>query len=164
MTATWGARARCTFCRPQDHKEGLPPVPRSIRPLIALCASALLLVPAAAEAQTATPTEIDGSPLNIWAADDGGIQTNVDGYTSSEWFPYVTSDPTTGDPVPNPLGNAGFGLLVDPENPNGGVQRFGKFVTGGLPTPDAPGTTLTPGNPATLSTTWTLNDQSSGSP
>jgi hypothetical protein len=138
-------------------------VPRSIRPLLALCASALLLIPAAAQAQTATPTEIDGSPLNVWAGDDGGIQANVDGYNASEWFPYVTSDPTTGETIPSPIGNAGFGLLVDPENPSGFVQRFGKFVGGGLPAPSSP-STLTPGNPATIATTWTLNDQNSGSP
>jgi hypothetical protein len=136
-------------------------VPRS---LIALCAAALLLVPAAAEAQTATPTEIDGSPLNVWASEDGGIQANVDGYTSSEWFPYSSSDPNTGEPIPSPNGNAGFGLLVDPANPNGNVQRFGKFVGGGLPTPTTSGPTLTPGNPATITTVWTLNDQNSGSP
>src|SRR3954452_6755572 len=120
-------RALYLLAPPRTIKEGLPPVPRSIRPLIALCASALLLIPAAAEAQTTTPTEIDGSPLNVWASEDGGIQTNVDGYTSSEWFPYASSDPTTGEPIPSPNGNAGFGLLVDPANTSGFVQRFGKF-------------------------------------
>src|SRR3954454_24949923 len=139
MTATRRARARCTFCRPSGPKEGPSPVPRSIRPLLALCATALLLVPAAAQAQSAAPTEIDGSPLNVWAAEDGGIQANVDGYTSSEWFPYTTSDPNTGEPIPSPVGNAGFGLLVDPANPNGSVQRFGRLLGGGFPTPTVSG-------------------------
>jgi hypothetical protein len=135
-------------------------VPRSIRPLLTLCALALL-VPAAAQAQAPAPTMIDGTPLNVWASADGGVQANVDGYTRSEWFPYVSFDPTTGTEIPSPNANAGFGLVVNPESPNGS-QYFGRFIAGGLPAPTS-GPTLTPGNPATITATWTLNDFS-GSP
>ncbi|HEV7774470.1 MAG TPA: hypothetical protein VGO48_14410, partial [Conexibacter sp.] len=55
-----------------------------------------LLAPAAAHAQTPAPIELDGSPLNIWTDGDGSIQANVDGYTRSEWYQFVTSDPVTG--------------------------------------------------------------------
>jgi hypothetical protein len=133
-------------------------VPRSIRSLLAICAVALL-APAAAHAQTPAPTEIDGSPLNVWAGADGSIQANIDGYTRGEWFPYVTFDPTTGGEIPNPAGNAGFGLIVDPENPNN-TTRWGKLLSGGLPAPTS-GPTLTAGNPAAITTTWTLNDANS---
>jgi hypothetical protein len=131
-------------------------VPRSLRPTLALCASALLLLPAAAAAQTAPPTELDGSPLNVWASPEGGINAAVDGYTRSEWYPYVTSDPTTGAEAPSPEGNAGFGLIVDPANENGGM-RFGKLLDRTLGVPTS-GPTLAPGNPATITTTWTLRD------
>jgi hypothetical protein len=130
-------------------------VPRSIRPLLTLCALALL-VPAAAQAQAPAPTMIDGSPLNVWASADGGVQANVDGYTRSEWFPYVTFDPTTSGEAPSPNANAGFGLVVNPGNPNGS-PRFGRFIAGGLPAPTS-GPTLTPGDPATITATWTLSD------
>jgi hypothetical protein len=133
-------------------------VPSSIRPLLIICALALV-APAAAQAQAPAPTMIDGSPLNVWAGADGSIQANVDGYPRSEWYPYVTFDPTTSTEAPSPTGNAGFGLIVDPEDPNGQTQRFGRLLAGGLPTPDS-GPTLTPGNPATIVTTWTLQDQS----
>jgi hypothetical protein len=136
-------------------------VPRSIRLFLVLCTSAFLVVPAAAQAQAPAPTAIDGSPLNVYASADGGIQANVDGYPSSEWYPYVGFDPITGTSVPSQVGNAGFGLLVDPENANGG-QRFGKFVGGGLPAPSS-GPALTAGNPAAITTTWTLPD-SNGAP
>ena len=66
---------------------------RSI-PLVALCAAALL-APAAASAQTPAPTEIDGTPLNTWVSADGGVNFAVDGFTSSEWFPYSNSNPDT---------------------------------------------------------------------
>jgi hypothetical protein len=132
-------------------------VPRSLRPTLALCASALVLLPAAAaQAQTPAPTEIDGSPLNVWASPEGGIQTAVDGYTRSEWYPYVTSDPATGAEIPSPQGNAGFGLIVDPAN---GGSRYGKLVSGTMGIPTS-GPTLAPGNPATITTTWKLQDNS----
>ena len=131
-------------------------MPRSIRSLLTICAVALL-APAAAQAQAPVPVEIDGSPLNVWAGADGSIQANVDGYTRSEWFPYVTSDPATGGEAPSPNGNAGFGLIVNPESPSGG-QRFGKLLNGSMPTPTS-GPTLIAGNPAAITTTWTLNDQ-----
>jgi hypothetical protein len=156
---------RCSFCSPLSplRKEGLAPVPRSIRPLLAICA-ALLIAPAAAQAQTPAPTGIDGSPLNIWASGDGSIQANVDGYTRSEWFPYVTFDPETGNEIPTQVGNVGFGLILDPENTSGNSPRFGKFISGALPTPTS-GPTLTTGNPvSTITTTWTLPDTSSGAP
>jgi hypothetical protein len=133
-------------------------VPRSIRPLLTICALALL-VPAAAHAQTAAPTEIDGSPLNVWAGADGSVQVNVDGYTRSEWYPPSTSD-ANGNEIPSPTANAGFGLVVDPE---GTPLTFGRFIGGGLPAPAA-GPTLTPGNPATITTTWELTDNRSGTP
>lgn len=133
-------------------------MPRSIRSLLTICALALL-APAAAQAQAPAPTEIDGSPLNVWAGADGSIQANVDGYSRSEWFPYVTFDPVTGNEAPNPVANAGFGLIVDPENSG---QRFGKFLAGGLPAPTS-GPTLIAGNPAAITTTWTLMD-SQGAP
>ncbi len=133
-------------------------MPRSIRLLLTICVRALL-APAAAQAQTPAPTEIDGSPLNIWAGADGGIQANVDGYTRSEFFPYVSFDSTTNSEIPNPVGNAGFGLIVNPADTNGNTQRFGKFIQGGMPTPTS-GPTLTAGNPAAITTTWTLNDNS----
>lgn len=129
-------------------------MPRSIRPSLALCALALL-APAAASAQTTDSTVIDGSPLNTYVNADGGVNFNVDGYTSSEWFPYAGTDPTTGDAVPSPVGNAGFGLLIDPAN--GGLQRFGKQV-GPVQQPPTAGPALTPGNPATISTTWTMTE------
>jgi hypothetical protein len=130
-------------------------VPRSIRPTLALCASVFLLLPALAQAQAVPPTEIDGSPLNVWASPDGGIQANVDGYSRSEWYPYVTSDPSTGNEIPNPEGNAGFGLLVDPAGSS--PTRFGKLLAGTFGIPIS-GPTLTPGNPATITTTWNLQD------
>ena len=75
------ARAFRLCWLPNPSKEGFPLVPRSIRSLLTICAVALL-APAAAHAQTPAPTEIDGSPLNVWAGADGGIQANVDGYTA----------------------------------------------------------------------------------
>ena len=132
---------------------------RSI-PLVALCAAALL-APAAASAQTPDSTVIDGSPLNTYVNPDGGLNFSVDGYTVSEWYPPGSSDPNSGDPIPSPNGNAGFGLIIDPAN--GGFQRFGKQV-GTVPQPPTAGPTLTPGNPTTVSTTWTMteSDPSSG--
>jgi hypothetical protein len=114
----------------------------------------MLLLPATAAAQLSAPTEIDGSPLNVWASPEGGIQAAVDGYTRSEWFPYVGSDPVTGDEIASRQGNAGFGLILDPENPNGS-ERYGKLLAGRFPDPTS-GPTLTPGNPATITTVWTL--------
>jgi hypothetical protein len=153
-------RARALyFCRSRGlNKEGLHLVPRSIRPTLALCASALLLLPAAAHAQAAPPTEIDGHPLNVWVGSEGGIQASVDGYTSSEWYPYTTGDPATGLPIPSPNGNAGFGLIVDPENQS---IRFGKQVGGSLEPYLTSGPTLAAGNPATITTTWTFPDANS---
>jgi hypothetical protein len=128
-------------------------VPRSIRSLLTICAVALL-APAAATAGTIAPTEIDGSPLNIWVGGDGGIQANVDGYTRGEWYPYVSSD-ANGNEIPNPSARAGFGLITDPGGTN--TQYFGKFISSSLPTPDS-GPTLAAGNPATVTTVWTLKD------
>jgi hypothetical protein len=130
-------------------------VPRSIRPLLAVFAIALL-APAGASAQTTAPVEIDGSPLNIWTDADGSVQVNVDGYPASEWFQPSSFDPVTFQPVPNNVANKGFGLVVDP--PSGG-RLFGRFVSGSMGTPSS-GPTLTPGNPATITTTWQLPDSS----
>jgi hypothetical protein len=129
-------------------------VPRSFRPFLALCASALLLAPAAAQAQSQPPTQIDGTPLNVWTSEEGGIQANVDGYSRSEWYPYVTGDPITGADTPNPNGNAGFGLIVDPA---GSPTRYGKLLSGTFGIPVS-GPALTPGNPAAITTVWKLQD------
>jgi hypothetical protein len=131
-------------------------VPRSIRPLLTLCAIALLAPAAAAHAQAPAPTELDGSPLNVWTDADGSIQVAIDGYPSAEWFPPSTSDPVTFQQIPNPVANAGFGIVVDPA---GSAQSFGKFITGSMGTPTS-GPTLAPGNPATITTTWSLPDPS----
>ena len=64
--------------------------------------------------------------------------------------------------MPNPTGNAGFGLIVNPADTNGNSPRFGRFIAGSLPAPTS-GPTLTAGNPAAITTTWTLQDNS-GSP
>jgi hypothetical protein len=155
-------RPRALYVQPlRRPKEGFPLVPRSLRPTLALCVSALVLLPAAAaQAQTPAPTEINGSPLNVWASVDGGIQTSVDGYASSEWYPPFSSerDPTTGETLPNALGNAGFGLIVDPEGVAGGPYRFGKQVGGSSEPYLTSGPTLAAGNPATITTTWTYPD------
>jgi hypothetical protein len=129
-------------------------VPRSIRPLLTICALALLVPASAARAQTPAPVEIDGSPLNIWTDADGSLQVSVDGYPRSEWFPQSGSDPVTFAEVPSQVANAGFGLVVDPA---GSAQFFGKFIAGSMGTPSS-GPTLAPGNPATITTAWTLPD------
>jgi hypothetical protein len=128
-------------------------VPRSLRPLLAVCAVALL-APAAANAGTQPPVELDGSPLNVWTDGQGSVQASVDGYNVGEWYPPRTFD-ANGTPMPNPAANAGFGLVVDP---SGRDLRFGKFI-GSMPAPTS-GPTLTPGNPATLTTVWDLTDGS----
>jgi hypothetical protein len=127
-------------------------VPRSTRSLLAAVA-VLLLSPAAA---SAAPVEIDGSPLNIWTDEQGSLQVNVDGYPASEWFPQTTFDPITSTSIPNNVANAGFGIVIDPQNTG---QVFGKFIAGNMPAPSS-GPTLAPGNPATVTTTWPLNDPS----
>src|SRR5437764_3316252 len=108
----------------------------------------LLAAPWGAAAQTTTPTEIDGSPLNVFASPSGKIQARLDGTPSGEFFP-SSSD----------VGNAGFVIVLDPQGAN---LRYGAF-DGSLPTPADSGPTLTPGNPAAITTVWTLND-ASGSP
>lgn len=128
---------------------------RTIRPLLVVCALALL-VPVAAQAQSTAPTALDGSPLNIWASPEGSIQVNVDGYTDSEFFPFNGSDPNTGLPAPSQTANDGFGVIVDPQTQ---PQFFGNYIGGGFPPPEA-GPTLTPGDPATISTTWSVTDGS----
>ena len=132
-------------------------MPRSIRPLLLICALALL-VPAAASAQAPVATEIDGSPLNVWTDPTGSIQASVDGYGVGEWYPISITDPDTGNQIPDPNANAGFGLVVDPDN---GGYRFGRFIAGTMGEPSS-GPTLTPGNPATITTTWQQLDQSGG--
>jgi hypothetical protein len=136
-------------------------VPRTITTSIAACACALLLLPAAADAQ-APPTEIDGHPLNVWVAPDGGIQANVDGYPVSEFYPFDFYDPTIGESTANPVGRAGFGLIVDPGGRN--VLFFGKQVGGSLEPSLTSGPTLTRGDPATVTTTWTLKDSDGTTP
>jgi hypothetical protein len=126
-------------------------VPRSIRLLLTLCALPLL-VPAAAQAAS-TPTAIDGSPLKIYVDGAGSIQANVAGAPASEFYPPFGSD-ANGNSIPSQTANAGFGLIFDPE---GSPIRFGRFLAGALPTPTS-GPTLTPGNPASITTTWTLNN------
>ncbi|MEA2422195.1 MAG: hypothetical protein QOF55_1294 [Thermoleophilaceae bacterium] len=133
-------------------------MPRAIRPLLTICAIALL-APVAAQAQTPAPTEIDGSPLNTWVSADGGVNFNVDGFTRSEWYPYASFDPVSGNAIPSPNGNAGFGLIVNPE---GSPLHFGRFLAGSMPAPTS-GPTLAPGTPTTVSTTWSLKD-SQGAP
>jgi hypothetical protein len=124
-----------------------------LRPLLTICAIALL-APAAAAAQAPAPTEIDGNPLNIWTDADGSIQVNVDGFTAGEWFPPSSFDQTTGQPIPNPVANQGFGIVVDP---GGSPQFFGKFIAGSMGTPTS-GPTLVPGNPTAITTSWSLPD------
>jgi hypothetical protein len=131
-------------------------VPRSIRPLLTICAIALL-APATAAAQTTAPVEIDGNPLNIWTDADGSVQVNVEGYPASEWFPPNSGfDPNTNLGIPSQTANKGFGLVVDPAN---GGRAFGRFIAGSMGTPTS-GPTLAPGNPATITTTWQLPDSS----
>ena len=131
-------------------------MPRSIRPLLTICAIALL-APATAGAQTPAPTEIDGNPLNIWTDADGGVQVAVDGYPSSEWFPQNSTDPVTFQSIPSQVANHGFGLVVDPA---GQPQFYGKFINSSMGTPTS-GPTLAPGNPASITTTWSLPDRTS---
>ena len=129
---------------------------RPLRPLLTICALALL-APASAHGGLTQPVEIDGNPLNIWNGADGGVQVSVDGYARGEWYPPSTF--VNGNEVPNPSANAGFGLVVDPGGQN---LAFGKFI-GSLPAPVS-GPTLTPGNPATITTTWELLDPSTQTP
>jgi hypothetical protein len=129
---------------------------RLILPAVVLA----LLLPAAASAQSPAIVTIDGNPLKIYASADGGVQVSVDGAAASEFFPPFAAGPS-GNAVPSQTANSGFGLILNPD-PNGGGQRFGKFIAGNVPAPDA-GPTLTPGNPATISTTWTYKD-ASGAP
>jgi hypothetical protein len=121
-----------------------------LRPLLTICALAAL-APATAQAGIQAPVTIDGSPLNIWTDGNGSVQASVDGYPRGEWFPPSTF--SNGVEVPNPAANAGFGLVVDPANR---ALQFGKFI-GSLPTPTS-GPTMSPGNPATLTTVWDLKD------
>ncbi|MEA2442509.1 MAG: hypothetical protein QOH76_3933 [Thermoleophilaceae bacterium] len=127
---------------------------RSLRPLLTFCALALL-APAAAQAGIQAPVMLDGSPLNVWTDGNGSVQASVDGYTRGEWYPPSTF--VDGNEVPNPNANAGFGLVVDPA---GQDAAFGRFISGSLPAP-ASGPSLTPGNPATITTVWNLTDNSS---
>jgi hypothetical protein len=115
-----------------------------------LCALSLL-VPAAAQAAA---TAIDGSPLKIYVDGTGSIQANVAGAHASEFYPPCCASDANGNPIPSQLANAGFGLIVDPA---GSPMLFGRFLAGGLPTPTS-GPTLTAGNPASITTTWTLNN------
>jgi hypothetical protein len=125
-----------------------------MRPLLTICAIALL-APATAAAQTTTPVEIDGNPLNIWTDADGSVQVNVEGYPASEWFPPASGfDPATSQSLPSQAANKGFGVVVDPAN---GGRAFGRFVAGSMGTPTS-GPTLAAGNPATITTTWQLPD------
>jgi hypothetical protein len=128
-------------------------VPRSIRLLLTLSALALL-VPAAAQAQAPVPVAIDGNPLKIYTSADGSIQVNVAGAPASEFYPPLGSD-GNGNTIPSQTANAGFGMIVDPENANARFH-FGRF-NGQVPPPDS-GPTLTPGNPATITTVWTYKD------
>jgi hypothetical protein len=116
----------------------------------------MLLAPAAAMAGTPpAPTMIDGNPLNIWTDSFGGVQVNVEGAPASEWFPQNGGfDPNTGMSLPSQNGNVGFGLIAYDDQGNYAAS-FGKFIGGGLGTPES-GPTLTPGDPATISTSWLL--------
>jgi hypothetical protein len=125
-----------------------------IRPLLMLCALALVL-PAAAAAQQPVPTKIDGSPLNIFVSPDGSLQVNVDGAQGSEFYPPFGFDPVSGQSIPSQNANAGFGLILDPTGAGRGTRSFGRFVAGSMPTPDS-GPTQT--DPDTVVTTWTLAD------
>jgi hypothetical protein len=113
-----------------------------------------LLAPAAGSAQSPATATIDGNPLKIYVSADGGVQVSVDGAPVSEFFPPSAVDPS-GNLVPNQVANSGFGVIVNPDA-NGGGTRFGKFIGGGT-IADA-GPTLTPGNPATITTRWTYSD------
>jgi hypothetical protein len=104
-------------------------------PLLALA----LAVPASAVAQE--PTVIDGSPLKIFTDESGRIQVNVDGRDLNEFFPQSSA-----------IGNAGLGLVFDPQ---GSPIRYG-FGGGGAPSPTL-GPVLKPGDPATITTEWDLD-------
>jgi hypothetical protein len=132
-------------------------VPRLIRPLLIVCAVALMS-PAAATAQAPAPVEIDGNPLNIWTDENGSVQVNVDGYQSSEWFP--PNDPAASTIAPNSEANAGFGITAIDDQGFG--RSFGRFIggRGSMGTPTS-GPTLTAGNPSTITTTWQLPDSTS---
>jgi hypothetical protein len=155
MGATSAAPARysCVCSRLPGRKEFH--VPRSIHLLLTLFALALI-APAAAQAAS-TPTAIDGSPLKIYVDGNGSIQANVAGAPASEFYPPCCSSDANGNSIPSQLANAGFGLIVNPE---GSPMNFGRFLAGGMPAPTS-GPTLTPGNPASITTTWTLNGSQS---
>jgi hypothetical protein len=131
-------------------------VSRSIRPLLTICALALLVPVSAAHAQATAPVEIDGSPLNIWTDADGSVQVNVDGFPRSEWFNPSARDPVTGQEIPSNVANAGFGFVIDPA---GSSSQYGKFIGAGMGTPTF-GPSLVAGDPAAIVTTWQLPDSS----
>ena len=108
-----------------------------------------LLAPAAALAQAPAP-QIDGSPLNVWTTADGRVQVALDGAPGEFFGPGSAEAPGTTP-------NAGFGLILSPGD---GAQAYGPFV-GGLP--DASdGPRVVPGNPTTVTTSWTLPDPNNG--
>jgi hypothetical protein len=132
-------------------------VPRSAH-LTLLLLALVLVAPGAAAAQAPAPTLIDGDQLKIYASADGGIQVNVAGAPASEFFPQTSFDPATSQSIPSKNASDGFGLIVASGN---STLRFGRFI-GQVTTPDS-GPALTPGNPATITTTWTYKD-GSGAP
>jgi hypothetical protein len=120
-------------------------VTRLLRRIALLCAFALL-APAAALAQ-APATEIDGSPLNVWTDENARVQVGLDGAPGEFYPPGSDGNPTT-------FTNAGFGIVLF--DINGTHQGYGPLGIGAYPAPNS-GPTLTPGNPAKITTTWMLD-------
>ena len=114
------------------------------RSLLVVLALAALAVPAAASAATVS---INGSPLQIFTDSNGAVQVGVGGRLAGnyEFFPQFSTS-----------GNAGFGVVIDPGGQNpiayGAYDQSQQFPTA------SSGPTLTPGNPATITSQWTLQD------
>lgn len=119
-----------------------------VRSLLAALLTVLLVLPAAAAAQEPAPASIDGNPLRILADPNGSVQVAVGGRDVYEFCCSSTAP------------SAGFNVVIDP----GGSSAITWGAYGGtrFPNPDA-GPALAPGDPSTLTTTWTLTD-GSGAP
>jgi hypothetical protein len=114
-----------------------------------------LAAPGAALAQAPEPVHLDGSPLDIFTSAGGSIQAAVDGYGTGEFYSPRSSDPE-GNPIPNPDPNFGFGVGVF--DGQGGMDYYSRFASSAGPLPNPEGPFLAPGDPATLTTNWTIPD------
>jgi hypothetical protein len=110
--------------------------------------AALALLAIASAARAADPPSIGGSPLRIWAGQNGSVQVNVgdrrfpDGRLLNEFYPSGSLTP-----------NAGFGVILTGD----AGRNWGPFIYRELPEPTS-GPTVQTGPTSKVTTSWTLTD------